>query len=398
MTTDEALQEGPVSSSSTSGRRIRLLYFFAGQARKGDVRSYLHELQGTECHVDIEEFDLERGQNLLSDEIWLPLLRRIKTGEFDLLLLSPPCHTWSRAPWSNDSGPKPLRSSDWPTGFPWLKGADKTKVDEGTEFITRSLEIIQVAHECQVPWLIEHPEDLGPTARGTPASIWSWETSRRIFTKLQATTVALHQCAYGSDFRKRTRFTGTWHDLPSLGFAGWPVFKNGQYAGPLPRKCGHQHPPLVGRDSTGAFKTAPTAAYGPGLCKALAVLALKTAASSQSRKGGEIATDEAVLSSDPLLEGAEKFAANLLGKEAAPTKEQLLQIFDPPRGGALERPSGRGFQVIRGWLLFRRRRTCWSQAEYKKLPFGDQAPLQLCQKLGQGFSFLLRGAFQESPD
>ena len=149
--------------------------------------------------------------------------------------------------------------------------------------------------------------------------------------------MALHQCAYGSDFRKPTRFTGTWHDLPSLGFVGWPVFKNGQYAGPLPRKCGHQHPPLVGRDSTGAFKTAPTAAYGPGLCKALAVLALKTAASSQSRKGGEIATDEAVLSSVSLLEGAEKFAANLLDKEEAPTKEQLLRIFDLLPGEAPSR-------------------------------------------------------------
>ena len=208
-----------------------MLYLFAGQARKGDVRSYLRELQGTECQVDIEEFDLERGQNLLSDEIWLPLLRRIKNGEFELLLLSPPCHTWSRAPWSNDSGPKPLRSSDWPTGFPWLKGADKLKVDEGTEFISRSLEIIQVAHQHHVPWLVEHPEDLGPTARGCPASIWSWEVSRRVFVKLQATTVALHQCAYGSDFRKPTRFTGTWSGLPTLGFTGWPVFRNGQYVG-----------------------------------------------------------------------------------------------------------------------------------------------------------------------
>ena len=118
----------------------------------------------------------------------------------------------------------------------------------------------------------------------------------------------------------------------------------GSTLGPLPRKCGHQHPPLVGRDSTGAFRTAPTAAYGPGLCKALAVLALKTTASSQSRKGGEIATDEAVLasaSSSPLND-AEELAKNLLDKGTAPTKEQLLQVFEllpgetPSRGQAEE--------------------------------------------------------------
>ena len=114
--------------------------------------------------------------------------------------------------------------------------------------------------------------------------------------------------------------------------------------GPLPRKCGHQRPPLVGRDSTEGFRTAPTAAYGPGLCKALAVLALKTAASSKSRKGGEIATDEAVLTSASAtpLEDVEKLAASLLDKGAAPTKEQLLQIFEllpgetPSRGQAEE--------------------------------------------------------------
>ena len=372
-----------------------MLYLFAGQARKGDVRSYLHELQGTDCHVDIEEFDLERGQNLLADEVWLPLLRRVKNGDFSLLLLSPPCHTWSRAPWSNDSGPRPLRSSDWPTGFPWLKGADKTKVDEGTEFITRSLEIIQVAHQQQVPWLIEHPEDLGPTARGTPASIWSWETSRKLFEKLQATTVALHQCAYGSDYRKPTRFTGTWHGLPSLGFAGWPVFRNLQYVGPLPRQCGHKHPPLVGRTATGAFQTAPTAAYGPGLCQALANLALKTASTSALKKGTVLTTDEAAVNSAPTTTDPEKLAAHFLERGTTPTEDMVLQVFDllpgeaPSRGQVTE--DSKSFVVgsysVGGGLAGLRRNT-------KQFPSVSRLLCDFVKSLAKDFLFSCVGLFR----
>ena len=222
---------------------IRFLYIFAGLPRKGDVSHALRELTAKlRLSLTVEEFDIERGQDVLSDSVWLPLMRRVKHGEFTHILCSPPCHTWSRAPWSNNAGPKPLRSAEWLEGFPWLRGLDKKKVDQGAELIRRTLQVIQLAHEVGVPWLIEHPEDLGPTPRGTPASIWTWETSRTVFNRLQASAVALFQCAFGSDFRKPTRLAGTWHNLPQLGFSGWPKVRNW-----TPDKCGHQHPPLTGQ-------------------------------------------------------------------------------------------------------------------------------------------------------
>ncbi|CAE7908811.1 unnamed protein product [Symbiodinium microadriaticum] len=72
---------------------------------------------------EVEEFDLVRGHDLLADDLWLPLL-----------------------------------SADWPEGFPWLRGADKAKVQTGTELVKRCLQMVSVAHEAKVHWLWEHPE------------------------------------------------------------------------------------------------------------------------------------------------------------------------------------------------------------------------------------------------
>lgn len=134
---------------------------FAGIPRKGDLRSALHGLaKAASVSVAVEEFDLVRGHDLLADDTWLPLLRRVKNGHFTHVFLSPPCETYSRAPWANGNGPAPLRSADWPEGFPWLKGDDKRKVQQGTEIVRRCLHMVTVAQENGVFWLWEHPEDL----------------------------------------------------------------------------------------------------------------------------------------------------------------------------------------------------------------------------------------------
>jgi len=326
----------------------RLLYLFAGEARKGDLSSALHDLaRHASVTVEVQEFDLVRGHDLLSDNVWLPLLRRVKNGEFTHLFMSPPCETFSRAPWANGHGPAPLRSADWPEGFPWLKGADKAKAETGTELVRRCLQLVTLAADQSLFWLMEHPEDLGPTSRGTPASIWSWWEARSLFNRLQASTVALYQCAFGSDYRKPTRLTGNWANLPALGFSGWPRFDGLRYVGPLPKKCGHQHEALIGKDASGRFRTKPTAAYGPGLCRALAECMLATTAPSSSVPMGQmIATDEAVFaSSDP-----ETCAQQLLSRHGRSTSfSSLSKLFgllpgeSPARGQ--ETSSSKSFSV-----------------------------------------------------
>ena len=192
--------------------------------------------------------------------------------------MAPPCSTWSRAVWSNREGPQPVRSAEFPYGFPWLSGAQKQKADAGTRLVQRSMDAASAAHKANVAFLIEHPEYLGACNRGNPASIWMLPEMRTLAQETKAATVVFHQCQFESvKVAKPTRLLSTVHQLDLLGFCGWPrLSKSQQYLGPLPRACQHgTHVPLIGMAADGEFRTAASAAWPPSMCEAIALLMLR---------------------------------------------------------------------------------------------------------------------------
>ena len=78
-----------------------MLYLFAGARRRSDVRHFLEELCGKSGHtLHMEERDLlQHGEddNLLNEEVWAGVKRSLSMGAWQVVLLSPPCNTWSRA-------------------------------------------------------------------------------------------------------------------------------------------------------------------------------------------------------------------------------------------------------------------------------------------------------------
>ena len=245
-------------------RRFRVLYLFSGAPRKSDVRSCIQQLciaKGVELEMVEVDLILGDGHDLNDDEKWEEIAKRIKQGDFDAIIMSPPCSTWSRAVWSNKIGPRPVRSRDFPHGFPWLKGELKEKAAIGSKLVLRCVEVLDIAPPYTVcVW--EHPEDLGRSRNGVPASVWQLEEVRRAAKKRRMETIAFHQCTYGADYPKPTRLLSDAHGLLQLGYPGWPVLnKELYYLGPLPRACGHERPPLIGTNTNGGFKTGPTAAY-----------------------------------------------------------------------------------------------------------------------------------------
>ena len=98
------------------------------------------------------------------------LLSRIDSGDFDAVILSPPCGTWSRAPWSNNAGPGPVRSRHHPWGCPSQRSkADRRRLLEGNEFIHFSLRAIAGAQSAKrrgrkVAVLLEHPRRSRPSS------------------------------------------------------------------------------------------------------------------------------------------------------------------------------------------------------------------------------------------
>ena len=229
---------------------------------------------------DDDLLDLERQQNFLES---------IDRGEWDLVIATPPCNTFSRAVFSKSPGPRPRRDVMWPWGFPWLKKEDRVKVDEANNLVTFSFECLRRAalatcHDWRITrGLLEHPEDLGTAARGEPASIWQLPECTSLVW-LGYHRGALHQCAVAGGTTSKP--TGLLTSVPELAsrdefHLGLPVFDSGpspggswlqrRYDGPLPQSCGHVHGPgLLGASECGQFWASSAASYPWGMLRWLA--------------------------------------------------------------------------------------------------------------------------------
>ena len=167
----------------SSERKVVVLYLFAGRARKADFTEQITRiLKERQCVAIVHEVDLlqDQSHDLLDDKTWQHWLSRIKSGEFGMIIAAPPCHSFSRARhhWRRSPGPRPLRNSLHPFGFPWLSGRNRAVVSENNTLVQRALEACRAATGCNFLWLLEHPEQLGECEGEVPASIWDWPMTR----------------------------------------------------------------------------------------------------------------------------------------------------------------------------------------------------------------------------
>ena len=82
------------------------------------------------------------------------LLARIRAKEFDAILLSPPRSTFSRAPWSNFKGPRPVRSYEKLRGLDTLTASERHRCILGNIFADFMWEVIELAIEVEVSFLL----------------------------------------------------------------------------------------------------------------------------------------------------------------------------------------------------------------------------------------------------
>ena len=174
------------------------------------------------------------------------LLARIRSKEFNAILLSPPCSTFSRAPWANFEGPRPFRSHAKPRGLDKLTACERDRCILGNIFADFTWEVIKLAIDEHVSFLLlEQPEDSGWLATGPykgqrPASMWRWPAMSKVAKMPGVTTLALHQTSFGTIYPKPTRLLllGI-RGLPDFCYVGPPVFdEDACYTGPLPRLKG----------------------------------------------------------------------------------------------------------------------------------------------------------------
>ena len=298
---------------------MNVLYLFAGAPRRADINSFLHGYsQAQHFTLHVREVDIERSESddLSRDQLWEEIFAEIKDGKYDVLIMSPPCGTWSRVrfQWQLHPGPRPQRNKSWPWGFPWLSSAQRKKVDLANYFVSQTIRAAHLASEVGAFFLIEHPEDLGTVNGESPASIWQLDEMRDLQIATNATTWAIFQCGFGADTSKPTRFLSSIPGIKAR-FSKWPAFdEQGKYVGPLPARCTHARHVrrLIGKDSQGRWVTGPAASYPPGLCKYLANLVV-----SVLRKGGTHEAMEVVekAPSTTVLEAAEKTPSTTVSGE-----------------------------------------------------------------------------------
>lgn len=258
-----------------------MVYFFAGRKRKGDLKECMLEVftpLGITLIVDEVDLLLGGQDHDLSD-IDKQSEFLSKLGSYTFIVITPPCLTHSRAPWTNSYGPHPIRSALYPAGFPWLSNKDKQKAELHNNLVSFTWAIlskVQLLSATQLVFaLAEHPEDLGrlinKSPTHVPASIWRMkELQGLIYNNWWCGGV--RQCDYDAPTPKPTRFISNSWQFEDISKHALPTFDDkGFYSGPI-LKCNHSgHVSLLRkRGDTGPFRTEQAAAYPPKLCMAIA--------------------------------------------------------------------------------------------------------------------------------
>ena len=241
-------------------------------------------------------------------------LERVRDGSYFAVILSPPCSTFSRAPWRNRRGPRPIRSHDYPDGLPGLRWAERRKARLGNTLADFSLRTATAALDLPCAFaLLEQPEDLGAVAIGRrPSSMWQRPLFQAVVGHPNAQHVVFHQADFGTPYPKPTRLLlRTRQALPAGMRSGLPNFDSqGFYTGPLPR-----HPtarPMQTSPKAG-FSTSGTEKWPSAFCEWVArcifsdfsatagVGDLKAAPSSETETTDEEVGEERIFRFDPVV-------------------------------------------------------------------------------------------------
>ena len=137
----------------------------------------------------------------------------LRTGKVAAVPMAPPCGTSSRArerPLPKRlkrlgvPEPKPLRSSQFPLGFPWLKGTDRLRVNLGNECYTTVAVVFSACVELTVAALIENPAN---------SRMWDVPCVKKLFDLPGVYFTKFHACMHGGS---RDKLTGLLPNCPQL--------------------------------------------------------------------------------------------------------------------------------------------------------------------------------------
>ena len=239
------------------------MYFYGGEERHSELRKAFQNVltaSGSALKLVMDEIDVLRqpGFDVKNGDVQKLYLSSVRSGRWNLVIVSPPIGSFSRAAFAGHTPAKPLRDRNWPQGFPWLEGETLERACCENRIMHFLIKILgYAASASRHPWWhrtrgwLEHPEDLGSHVLGDPASLWQLSTVRELEEQGYKRS-AFHQCSL--DDCGYAKPTGVLTTIPEWGnlkmvHSGWPnlelkaafgdAIKHFHYEGPLPAGCGH---------------------------------------------------------------------------------------------------------------------------------------------------------------
>ena len=271
------------TKGTTRGIRLcRVLYLFSGAQRKASVATFLQETEAEHSiHFELHEIDIQNSPDwdLADRSLQQKLLTELTKGLYRVVLITPPCSTWSRVRGANCRGPPPIRSREHPWGFPWLSKRHQKDADLGNVLIRFMLDVLRTLEQHPrssdgdlVHIFAEHPEDLGAIWREedgmkmVPASIWQLPELQqfvRVGNPLGLFTVVFNQCCWSAPYRKPTRLLSNLPALQQWGPCTWATFDGeGRYSGPAVALCRCKPEISLARTADDeSFRTTATSIY-----------------------------------------------------------------------------------------------------------------------------------------
>ena len=119
-------------------RGFKILYLFSGKSRETSFAMMVQKIsQKHELRVQITEVDIvnDDKHDLSKEAVKAGWMNQIQSGINNVVLVTPPCSTFTRARCANKRGPPPIRSKQHPKGFPWLRVELRKQAELGNRLV-----------------------------------------------------------------------------------------------------------------------------------------------------------------------------------------------------------------------------------------------------------------------
>ena len=219
----DAAVKGPHARARAS--RTVLLLFSGPKNRPDGLASFLTRLGLTSVMIDA---DPEQGggedDDLLNDQVFDKLLKRVQNSEFLAIIAAPPCSTFSICRFikaKDKRGAPQVRSRQHIRGLPNVDHKHRRELINANGLVARTVAILAAAQCVGTQWVLENPADRGDPSKprlwihDDHGPMWEMPEVKSLLKSCGASLSTFPMCAFSAPWQKYTTL------MYSAGFEEW---------------------------------------------------------------------------------------------------------------------------------------------------------------------------------